>query len=518
MDASGGTGRPVRGRSLHDVLHDPGTGIAQAAVLPLDPSRVALIARAILTALAAGRVHGYINPHTILLTDDGNAVLVGDRVAIGATPANDVYALGTTLFEAVEGYAPHPAEPVPAATKAGVLAPLIEALTRRDPAERPDAGQALELLTEIVTAAAASDAAAAASGSGLGSSSGSGSGSASDSGSGSGSDDGSADAAETTTLLPQVPSSTDHEAGESRATEAGDGVAGSAAAGPGEGGAAAGSGASDDTSLLPPVPADPRESPGPPGPPGPPRQPGQPGPPAPPRYSIPAYPDVPNYATDTHSNSKRKALVIGGVVAAVVLTGGVALGVTKPWHRTDNSVSTVPGVPVASTSIPTTPAAAAPSTSATPATPSSTPTPTPTPTPSTAAPSALVSMTLCLDATSAAGGVHTGAKVTAEACHGGPNQAWQIHTDGTVHSMADPNLCLDAASPNGKVQNGAQVSAWTCHGGPNQDWAWNANGTVSPVANTGLCLDAAGPVPIHAGANVTAWPCNGGPNEKWAKQ
>ena len=92
MDASGsqpghqGAGRQVRGRSLHDVLHDPGTGIAQQAVIPLDPSRVALIAHAILTTLAAGTVHGYINPYTILLTDDGNALLVGDRVAPGATP------------------------------------------------------------------------------------------------------------------------------------------------------------------------------------------------------------------------------------------------------------------------------------------------------------------------------------------------------------------------------------------------------------------------------------------------
>ena len=139
MDASGSspgyqsTGRQVRGRPLHDVLHDPGTGIAQQAVIPLDPSRVALIARAILNALASGAVHGYITPHTIVLTDDGNALLVGDRVAPGATPANDVFALGMALFEAVEGYAPHPAEPLPAMPRAGALAPLIEALTAQDP-------------------------------------------------------------------------------------------------------------------------------------------------------------------------------------------------------------------------------------------------------------------------------------------------------------------------------------------------------------------------------------------------
>ena len=138
-----GASRPVRGRSLHDVLHDPGTGIAQQAVIPLDPSRVVLIAHAILAALAGGVVHGYISPHTILLTDDGTALLVGDRVAPGATPANDLFALGLALFEAVEGRAPHPAEPLPPMTKAGVLAPLIEALTRREPEARPTAAEAL---------------------------------------------------------------------------------------------------------------------------------------------------------------------------------------------------------------------------------------------------------------------------------------------------------------------------------------------------------------------------------------
>ena len=245
-----------------------------------------------------------------------------------------------------------------------------------------------------------------------------------------------------------------------------------------------GGGASDDTSLLPPVPAGPVDTPIPP---------------APADYGAAGY-----AAYDAHPQTKRKVLVIGGVVAAAVLIGGVALGVTKPWHRTDNSVSTVPGVPPASTSVPS--SAAAPSTT------------TGSPTPTASKPTTLISMSLCLDAASDPGGVHAGAKVTATNCHGSPNQAWQLDPDGTIHSGADGNLCLDAAAPTGKVLNGAQVSAWNCHGGPNQDWTWNANGTVSPAANTGLCLDAAGPLPIRAGANVTAWPCNGGPNEKWAKQ
>lgn len=400
--------------SLHDVLHDPGTGIAQQAVIPLDPSKVALIARAILAKLASGTVHGYINPHTIVLTDDGNALLVGDRVPPGATPANDVFALGMALFEAVEGYAPHPAAALPAMTKAGMLGPLIEALTRREPGERIDAAAGLEM----VKAAMAPP---------------------------------SPDATETRTL-PKVADAVP--------------VPDPAAA---------------ETSLLPRITA------------------------APPDYTAAGY-----AAYNDYPQAKRRAMLVGGGFAAVVLVAGVVLGVTRPWHRTDTSSSTVPGEPTAM-SVPTTPVAAAPT-----PTPTPTSTPTPTPTPTAANPTTLVSMTLCLDA--AGGGTTSGAKVTAEACQGGPNQAWQIHTDGTIHSMANANLCLDAAAPNGKVSNAAQVTAWTCHGGPNQDWIWNANGTVSPTANTALCLDAAGPLPIRAGANVTAWPCDGGANEMWAKQ
>ena len=427
--------------SLHDVLHDPGNGIAQQAVIPLDPSRVVLIARGILTALAAGAVHGYITAHTILLTDDGTALLVGDRVAPGATPPNDVFALGMALFEAVEGYAPHPAEPLPAMTRAGVLAPLIEAMTRQEAAERPDAAAALGMLRAALAAPAAV----------------------------------SPDVTETRTLppLPPVP--------DAAATTA-----------------SAASAASAETSVLPRIPAGPVVPPGPAGS------------SEPPDYSAAGY-----AAYDDYPDAKRRAIIIGGAFAAVVIIAGVALGVTRPWHRTDNSSSTVPGVPTATSAL-TTPVAATPST--TPSSTTSTPTPTPTPTPTVSNPTTLVSMSFCLDASSDGGGVKSGAKVSAGTCQGSPNQAWQIHTDGTIHSMADPNLCLDAAAPNGKVSNAAQVSAWTCNGGPNQAWAWNANGTVSPTANTALCLDASGPVPIHSGANVTAWPCNGGPNETWAKQ
>ena len=542
MDASGsgpghqGVARQVRGRSLHDVLHDPGTGIAQQAVIPLDPSRVVLIARAILTALAGGAVHGYINPHTILLTDDGNALLVGDRVAPGATPANDIFALGMALFEAVEGYAPHPAEALPPMKNAGGLGPLIEALTQPDPTQRPDAATALGLLRTVVVARPGGGGGAGGAASGASA----------------------ADVTETRDL-PQVEGDAAAPGGQAGVGGAGDwagggsgaigGASGTAGGGSGTVGGAGdwaggGSGAvggasstdgssagavdssgtaggsSDDTSLLPPVPADPGTLGGAPA--------GMPGSPLGPTGSAgpagsfgsgspPQSFAYPAYEAADHPHTRRKVLVIGGVATAVVLIGGVTLGVTRPWHQTDNSVSTVPGVPVASTSVPATPSTSAPATPSA-ATSTLTPTPTPTPTPTAPKPTTLVSMTLCLDAASGAGGVHSGARVTATNCHGSPNQAWQLQPDGTIHSMADGNLCLDAAVRGDKVPNAAQISAWTCHGGPNQDWVWNADGTVSPAANKGLCLDAAGPVPIHAGANVTAWPCNGGPNEKWAKQ
>lgn len=218
--------------------------------------------------------------------------------------------------------------------------------------------------------------------------------------------------------------------------------------------------------------------------------------------------------------ARPKSTMAGAAGVAFLVVVAVTLGVTRPWHHSpDAGASTVPGVPTSSASVaavPITPSTSAPATSAPATTAATTTSSSPSPKPTVTTPLTIVSSTLCLDASTAPGSVRSGAKVSAWTCQGGSNQKWQLHADGTIHSMADVNLCLDAAAPSGKVLDAAQVSAWSCNGGANQKWVWNSNGSVSPVANTRLCLDAAGP--IHSGSNVTAWPCNGGGNEKWAPQ
>ncbi|MFJ3876654.1 serine/threonine-protein kinase [Streptomyces sp. NPDC090077] len=80
------------------------------------------------------------------------------RTSTGDLPSGDLFSLGVVLFEAVEGYSPfrrdEPVdsimavvnEPLPAMRRAGPLAPLISALTAKEPAERPSIDEALEML------------------------------------------------------------------------------------------------------------------------------------------------------------------------------------------------------------------------------------------------------------------------------------------------------------------------------------------------------------------------------------
>ncbi|MFF0222494.1 serine/threonine-protein kinase [Streptomyces sp. NPDC004629] len=161
----------VRGLSLADRL---------AANGPLPPQRGAHIGAEVLAALRAahraGVLHRDVKPGNVLLGSEGRVVLTdfgiatvegssaltmtGEMVgspeflaperALGCTPGpeSDLWSLGVLLYAAVEGVSPfrHDTplstlravvdEEVPAMRRAGPLAPVVEGLLRKDPAER----------------------------------------------------------------------------------------------------------------------------------------------------------------------------------------------------------------------------------------------------------------------------------------------------------------------------------------------------------------------------------------------
>ncbi|MFF3975359.1 protein kinase [Streptomyces sp. NPDC001828] len=192
-------GRPVivmeliDGPSLDDVLAERGV---------LEPGEAAAIGATVLEALAAahqaGVLHRDVKPGNILLDASGRVVLTDFGIAAmddpgdGSTahltrsgelvgsldylaperaqgqepgPASDIWALGATLYAAVEGATPFRrtstwstlnaivVEPLPPARRAGPLAPVLRRLMDKDPARRPDATTASRLLAEVAEAA-----------------------------------------------------------------------------------------------------------------------------------------------------------------------------------------------------------------------------------------------------------------------------------------------------------------------------------------------------------------------------
>ena len=166
-----------------------------AASGPLSPRRAAEMGRQLLSALsvahAAGVMHRDVKPSNVLLGTDDRAVLTDFGIATfqgdpkltqtgmvmgspgftaperirgeDASPASDLWSLGATLYAAIEGHGPFEKrggaittmsaiinEDAPEAATAGALGPVIAALLRREPADRPDASTAARMITEVL--------------------------------------------------------------------------------------------------------------------------------------------------------------------------------------------------------------------------------------------------------------------------------------------------------------------------------------------------------------------------------
>ncbi|BAJ28910.1 MULTISPECIES: serine/threonine-protein kinase [Kitasatospora] len=175
----------VDGRALSDVISQDGT---------LTPREAADVGLQVLAALHRGHqlgvLHRDVKPANVLLEHGtGRVVLLDFGIAkfegamditrpgdlVGSPdylaperaqgqrpgPASDLWALGATLFHAVEGESPfrrdNPLstltavvdEPLPTPARAAGLGPVLAALMAKDPAERPGADEAGRMLREV---------------------------------------------------------------------------------------------------------------------------------------------------------------------------------------------------------------------------------------------------------------------------------------------------------------------------------------------------------------------------------
>ncbi|MFI7138921.1 serine/threonine-protein kinase [Streptomyces massasporeus] len=173
----------VEGRSLADAVKEEGR------VEPREAARIGLwVLRALRAAHTAGVLHRDIKPGNVLLGRDGRVLLTDFGIAqiegdttitrtgevVGSVdylapervrghdpgPSSDLWALGATLYTAVEGRSPFrrttPLTTMQAVVEeeaaelqhAGPLTPVIISLLRKDPSTRPDASEAEQMLAE----------------------------------------------------------------------------------------------------------------------------------------------------------------------------------------------------------------------------------------------------------------------------------------------------------------------------------------------------------------------------------
>ncbi|MFI9627597.1 serine/threonine-protein kinase [Streptomyces sp. NPDC052042] len=176
-------------RSLADLLHEQ-------QLLPVpQATRIGLqVLRGLRAVHEAGVLHRDVKPGNVLFRPDGRALLMDFGIATfegavqvtrmhevigtpmyiapelvspapgrpgGATTASDLWSLGVTLYEMVEGRSPFPGiapleihvavrdSPVRPMRYAGPLSPVIEALLQKDPGRRPGAAQVEEMLLAV---------------------------------------------------------------------------------------------------------------------------------------------------------------------------------------------------------------------------------------------------------------------------------------------------------------------------------------------------------------------------------
>jgi serine/threonine protein kinase len=175
----------VESQSLSQRVYRDGT------MAPVEAARVGLgVLAALRAAHRVGVLHRDVKPANVLLTPDGRVVLTDFGLAtIAGDPAltlsgvimgspsymsperamdgpvgapSDLWALGATLFYAVEGRPPYDrgstmatlaalaVDPPPHPTRAGPLTPVIDGLLRRDPQQRLDAAATQTVLERVV--------------------------------------------------------------------------------------------------------------------------------------------------------------------------------------------------------------------------------------------------------------------------------------------------------------------------------------------------------------------------------